>query len=192
MLLYITILVSLVCCYVANKKLGVWLNHYSLYSFFSLGTIILYLANPLFTVKGSTIAYLLIGTLSYNLSILIFCGTSFKYNPKIKYIDFNKTRILIVLTIILVIPFLILFINQVRSGFELWYIRKALREEDLRSGAEKMIWLYYLAPVSMMLVMLSYYKYFRNIKKNDLKKKFFISLAIVIIFGLVDGGARNE
>lgn len=186
----ILIICSLVLCYISIKKMKIWLNHYTLYTLFSLGTLFLYAINPIFKVHEYTIVLLLLGTVSFNLSIIFFYKESFSIkNITKKYINYNKPIWLLIITAILLLPFLITLKNQLTSGLELWYIRRILTTEDLRSSFEKTIWLYYLSPVSIMLTVLSYYKFYN--KTYPTQFLFLSSIIITILISLVDGGGRT-
>ena len=190
MIYLILIISSLICCYISVKKMKIWLNHYTLYTIFSLGTLLLYAFNPIFKVHEYTITLLLLGTFSFNVSIILFYNVSFSLRGVTKnYINYRKPFWLLIIAIILLVPFVITFKNQLNSGFELWYIRRILTTDDLRSSFEKTIWLYYLSPVSIMLTVLSYYKFYN--KKYPTQLLFFASIVITIILSFVDGGGRT-
>lgn len=190
MLYLILILCSIIFCIISVKKLKVWLNHYTLYTLFSLGTLFLYALNPVFRVQEYTIILLLLGTVSFNVSIFFFYKTSFSLvNVSRKYLDYKKPLWLLILTFVFLLPFLYTLKNQLSSGMELWYIRRILTTEDLRSSLEKNIWLYYLSPVSMMLAVLAFYNYYD--KKHIIKFLFPASLIIIVLLSFIDGGGRT-
>lgn len=170
--------------------MGSWLNHYTLYSFFSLFTLFLYIINPIFKVHNNTLLIFLCGTIAFNLSILLFKRKSFLCKkPSIRYLPSRVSFSMIYIVCILLIPLLIIFKNQISGGMELWLIRKTLRTDNVRSVSENMSLLYFITPLTAIITIISYYKY--NFPLEKAKYIFIISIILVVIQSAIDGGGRS-
>lgn len=184
------IIITIYLNYISIIKLGVWLNHYTLYTIVSLGSILLYFYNPIFLVSDNTIILFILGTFSYSSTILFYKKQDFKIGQCKDYVIPIKIPLfLIISTFLLLIPFLSVFIEQLQNGMELWLIRKTLRIENVRSTLENMISLYLLLPFSMIITVMSYYKNYTD--KNNSLILIISSFLIVIAISLIDGGART-
>lgn len=190
LIIFPILLITIYLTYTSVIKLGTCLNHYTLYTIASLGSIALYYYKPIFMVADNTIILYIIGTFFYNSSILFYKKKDFNIEGCKNYIIPIKIPIFITMAIfVLLIPFVSVLIGQLQSGMELWLIRKTLRIENVRSTFENMISLYLLLPFSMVITVLSYYKNFTSSKYD--KILITSSFLIVIAISLIDGGART-
>jgi oligosaccharide repeat unit polymerase len=189
----ISFLVGIIASIGAKDKYGLFYNHYMVLNLWWH----LYLFLSLFTIWNNSIYYntyfiFFSGLFIFNLTIIFIPNYKATYRKRWGYINIRRRRLVEISVVILLIPFIRIFLDLISSGMELWMLRNFLRsDEGRRDYGSSVILMYFIVPVSVTLMITAYYKYYLYTKKCSNKVSLLISLLITIVLGLIDGGGRT-
>lgn len=174
----------------AKKIMGIWINHYSIFTILTIGSLSLYFINPPLKVADETLFVFIWGLFFFNITIYFFKKIKITSFIGRNWLSISIPNRLMIFTFILLIPFIITFRHQLSSGLELWQIRA--ERHEIRSASDGMIYLYAISPLIMILTSMCYYGLYIQCRGNKNITLIFIgTIIITIIQGLVDGGGRT-
>ncbi len=179
-----------ICCLWSKKIMGIWINHYTIFTFITIGSLFLYFKHPPVKVSDETLNVFIWGLFFYDITIFFFKKHHFNNILRKDWLPISIPYRILIVTIILLVPFYLTLRNQLQSGLELWQIR-ATRGE-VRNANDGMIYLYAISPFVMILTVLSFYQLFENVSKYLSRNQLLIGTVLIItIIGLIDGGGRT-
>lgn len=189
-LYFIDVIFALFAIYRSKQIYGTYINHYLIFNVWWLFTLLLTFDSPNYPpIHEYTYSVFLFGLLVFNVSILLYKKISFnRNNPRTEwYFDIKHRRILELFVLLCYLPMVKDNIMGLIKGEAFWLLRKMYSERDNSYLFEAMM-VYICSPISQILFITAYYKYYTNLKKNSYKINLFIAVVLVICSCFSSGG----
>lgn len=136
----------------------------------------------------------LFGLNFFNLTSFILSSRRKFARSKTIIINGKLIRILEIIVIITIIPMAFVNYKLIASGVPLWKINNDYWSEERGSGTY--IYAQYLqmvvSPILVLLVGMTFYKYYSFIKKKSFYVTLIFSISMVLLYSLYTGGGRTE
>jgi len=172
---------------------GYYFNHYSILNTWWLLTLFLSFFNTsIFKPIDETYYIFFIGLFSFNITVFFLSkDVSVNLKPRVSIINIKTKRIIEVLIIALIIPYVINNFYLVVSGIDLAEIHQDYFNGEIIENNEYKIKVFIIEPIVNILLLLCFYRWNNSTYKYTIVLNFFLILIILLFFTFVSGG-RTE
>lgn len=184
------IIISVLTIKQSKRIFNTYINHYTLFNLWWLFSIALTFDSPFYpaiSIKSYLIFF--VGMIAFNATVIFqkVVNLELKSEEKEYYFNIKHRRIVEVFVIICLLPMIISNIKRLSQGDAYWLLRSDYIDRDT-SYLREFIMAYFCAPLSSLLYVTAFYKYYSNIGKYSYRMNMAISILIVALNCFASGG----